>query len=241
MAQPANVTADDWLAVVSQTCDVVAHTIKAEPFVEVLHCRIPEGGKVRSQYARFRSTRIIDFKPNRAKHDALVLTAHAIADRYLIPRQHLADHDPDAQRRFDEVAVQRIAQWYALRSSRPAWPDSLVARVGVAKEQFEAVITGLGDDLEVRVAINPRDEELAPGSTYKVAVWFIVDAAVWEADADVRNAAVVAYGKFTAALGSCDGVVVDSDHGDVVPGDAFTWQQMAMTDEWNFANLSHVE
>ncbi len=38
-AGSAQVQADDWLIVVSQTCDVVASKLEAEPFVEVLHCR----------------------------------------------------------------------------------------------------------------------------------------------------------------------------------------------------------
>lgn len=241
VGQRANVGADDWLVIVSQTCDVVASTIEAEPFVEVLHCRIPPGRKVRSQYARFRSTRIIDFKPNYATHNNLVLTAHATADRYLIPRQILAGLDPDAEKRLDEVAVKRLADWYALRSSRPAWPDSFVIRVGEAKDEIEKIIKTFSDELEIRVAIAPRDQELDTDEPYKVAIWFVVDAVAWESDDKIRQAATAAYSQFITALGSCDGVLIDTDHGEVIPGDVFTWQQMGFTDEWNFANLSHVE
>ncbi|MFM0284154.1 hypothetical protein P0D75_39715 [Paraburkholderia sediminicola] len=233
---------DDWLVVISQTCDVVALTLKAEPFVEILHCRVPEGGKVRSQYAKFRSTRVIDFRPNRSQHASLVLSAHATADRYLVPRQVLVDLNPDPERRLDDTAVQRLAAWYALRSSRPAWPDNFVTRISKeTKEQLETIVSDLGDDLEVRVGIAQRSEELPAESSYTVAVWFIVDAIVWQSDAAVRSACTKSYGEFTGKLASCAGIEIDTDFGSVVPGDEFTWQQRESTDEWNFANLSHAE
>ena len=49
------VTDSDWLVVVSQTCDVLAAKLEAEPLVEVLHCRpIP---KLRKGTKELRSTR----------------------------------------------------------------------------------------------------------------------------------------------------------------------------------------
>jgi hypothetical protein len=41
---PTEVGEGDWLVVVSQTCDIVAPRLDAEPLVEVLHCR-PHVGK----------------------------------------------------------------------------------------------------------------------------------------------------------------------------------------------------
>lgn len=38
-AAPVAVAEADWLAVVSQTCDVLATRLDAEPLVEILHCR----------------------------------------------------------------------------------------------------------------------------------------------------------------------------------------------------------
>ena len=78
--------AEDWLVVVSQTCDVQATKLAAEPYVEVLHCR-PVAGKPRKDRRDLRSTRYLDFRPNRSTHADLVLTAHAIADRYILPRE----------------------------------------------------------------------------------------------------------------------------------------------------------
>jgi hypothetical protein len=233
---------DDWLVVVSQTCDVLARTLSAEPFVEILHCRSPDGGKVRSQYARFRSTRLIDFRPNRTTHAELVLSAHATANRYVVPRETLVGIDPDPERRLDNVAVQKLAAWYALRFSRPAWPDNFVTRISKdAKERLEQIVSDLGDDLEIRIAIAQRDEELPSTTHYRVAVWFVVDAVVWEDDPAMRANATSSFGKFTSELASCHGIEIDFDVSNVASGDDFTWQQRESTDEWNFANLSHAE
>ena len=88
---PVQVAHTDWLVVVSQTCDVLATKLEAEPLVEVLHCRpIP---KLRKGTKELRSTRTLDFKPNRDTHGDLCLSAHAIVDRYEVPREFLRDAD----------------------------------------------------------------------------------------------------------------------------------------------------
>jgi len=237
--QSTPVQADDWLVVVSQTCDVLAAKLESEPYVEVLHCR--PVAKLRSQYKELRSTRILDFKPNRATHEACVLTAHAVADRYLLPREMLKDHAPDG-RRLSEVSAARVLAWYALRYGRPTWPDELVARIGKAKAELEAALEPLKDDIaEVRVAIAEKDQELAAGQNYTLAVYFVVEEAVWDGDVDGRQAIHAAFAQFVSALDRCDGIAVDQDLSEVVSGAEFTWQDTKATDEWNFANLCHRE
>jgi hypothetical protein len=230
---------DDWLVLVSQTCDVLAAKLESEPYVEVLHCR--PVAKLRSQYKELRSTRTLDFKPNRATHEAVVLTAHAVADRYLLPREMLKEHAPDG-RRLSEVSAARVLAWYALRYGRPTWPDELVVRIGKAKAALEAALEPLKDDIaEVRVAIAEKDQELAVGQNYTLAVYFVVDEAVWDGDVEGRQATHAAFAQFVSALDGCDGIAVDQDLSEVVSGAEFTWQDTRATDEWNFANLSHRE
>ena len=237
--QPTQVHPDDWLVLVSQTCDVLASKLEAEPYVEVLHCR--PIAKLRTQYKELRSTRTLDFKPNRATHEAVVLTAHAVADRYLLPRALLRDHGPDG-RRLSDVSTARVLAWYALRYGRPIWPDELVARIGKTKAALELALDPLKDNIaEVRVAIAEKDQELATGKDYTLAVYFVVDEAVWEGDADGREAIHAAFAQFVSALDGCVGIAVNQDLSEVVSGAEFTWQDTRATDEWNFANLSHRE
>ena len=231
----------DWLVVVSQTCDVVARTLDAEPFVEVLHCKPIK--KPRTQYRDFRSTRILDFRPNRETHETVALTAHAVVDRHLIPRELLRDQTPDGDRHLSREAAQRIMAWYALRAGRPSWPDAFVKRIDKDSEDaLEAAIEPLKEDIaEVRIGIAEKDQELGDDQAYHVAVYFIVDAKIWECDVEGRVAINTAFATFVSKLNGCDGIEVDQDLSEVVSGDEFTWQETRATDEWNFANLSHRE
>jgi hypothetical protein len=236
--QPTAMEPNDWLVVVSQTCDVQTTKLDAEPFVEVLHCRPRD--KMRTQHKELRSTRILDFKPNRQTHEAVVLSAHAVADRYHVPREVLKDRAPDDARRLSEVSTSRVLAWYALRYGRPIWPDEFVARIAKTKAALEVALEPLKDDIaEVRVGIAEKDQELVEGEAYHVAVYFVVNEARWEADVDGRSAIQAAFAKFVSELARCDGIEVNEDLSGVVSGGEFTWQETKVTDEWNFANLSH--
>lgn len=238
--QPTAIEPQDWLVIASQTCDVLAAKLDAEPFVEVLHCRPRE--KLRTQHKELRSTRILDFKPNRQTHGAVVLSAHAIADRYLVPRDVLKGHAPDDTRRLSNVSASRVLAWYSLRYGRAIWPDAFVARIGKAKTALEQAIEPLRDDIaEVRVSIAEKDLELDKDRSYHVAVYFVVDEAVWEGDVDGRAAIQAAFARFVSELAGCEGIEVDENLSEVVSGAEFTWQETRATDEWNFASLSHSE
>lgn len=237
-SEPVAVAEHDWLVIVSQTCDVVANKLEAEPLVEVLHCRpIP---KLRTPFKDLRSTRTLDFKPNRDTHADLTLSAHAVADKYLVPREVLRDHAPDAVRRLSSTASARVLAWYALRAGRPAWPDEFVKRISAAKTVFEQALDPLKDDIaEVRIGIKENDQELEDADPYHVAVFFVVDEPIWETDVDGRAAIQAAFAKFVSELDNCKGIQVDQERSEVVSGGVFTWQETRSTDLWNFANLSH--
>ena len=238
--QPSIISPYDWLVIVSQTCDVLAVKLDAEPFVELLHCR-PQA-KLRSQYKELRSTRFLDFKPNRNSHELVVLSAHAVADRYIVPRDVLKDHTPDVGRRLSDVSSSRVLAWYSLRYGRAIWPDEFYARISKAKTALEHALEPLKDDIaEVRVGIAEKDQELIQGEAYHVAVYFVVDEVVWEGDVNGRAAIQAAFMKFVSELAGCEGIEVNQDLSEVVSGAKFTWQDMRSTDEWNFANLSQSE
>ena len=237
---PPVIDGGDWLVVVSQTCDVVAAKEEAEPLVELLHCR--PIANLRAEFQGRKSTRRLDFRPNKADLPAAFLSAHALADRYEVPRALFLHHEPDQGRNLSKNAVTNLQAWYALRYSRPAWPDAFNDRWSPAKKALLKVLHPLKEDVaEVRVAILERDDELPAGSDYHVSLFFIVDDETWNGDPEARQAALLAFAEFTAALENCDGIEVDKDLSDVLPGGDFSWQLTKSTDEWNFANLSHQE
>lgn len=236
---PAEVGGGDWLVVVSQTCDIVAPKVEAEPLVEVLHCR-PHAGRPRRGRRNLESTRYLDFRPNVATHQDLVLTAHAIADRYVIPRDLLGAHAPDAGRQLSMAVSQKVLAWYALRAGRPSWPNAFCDRVRTVRAALEEALDALADDIaEVRVGIAEKDQELGEDQSYHVVVFFVVDEDVWNNDVQGRTVINGAFAKFIAELDACEGVHLDQEESAVVPGHEFTWQETKLTDLWDFANLSH--
>lgn len=234
---PPNVVATDWLLVISHTCDVVARS-QDEPLLEVLHCaRI---GKMRAQYQGRKSTRRLDFAPNKLTHPDVVLSAHAIDDRYVIPRQLFLNQQPDTVRRLKPSAINHVQQWYALRYTRAAWPDAFNNRID--KKSREKLLDAMAllstDDVEVRVSIAEKDSELNDDQSYNVVVYFVIDQIVWDTNPTVREEAHAAFAAFVSAIGACKGVKVDQELSGLKSGDAFSWQLTKLTDEWNFANLS---
>lgn len=239
-ANTVQVAEHDWLVVVSQTCDVVASKLEAEPLVEILHCRPIQ--KLRKGTKELRSTRMLDFKPNREIYPDLCLSAHAIADRYEVPREFFLNHAADANRHLSATATTSVLAWYALRYGRPSWPDNFVDRISDVKDALESAIEPLKDDIaEVRVAIVEKDDELNEDQDYHIVVFFVIDEDVWNGDVDGRKVIYSAFANFTAELERCDGIEIDKDLSGVVSGGVFTWQETRTSDEWNFANLSHRE
>ncbi|MEI8572888.1 hypothetical protein J0667_13125 [Methylomonas sp. WH-1] len=239
--QSTLVATDDWLVVISQTCDIVAPKLEAEPLVELLLCK-PISGKPRKGQRNLESTRYLDFRPNRETHPDIVLSAHAVADRHVIPRDLLTTNEPDRVRWLDHISSQRILAWYALRAGRPSWPNNLCDRIrnatGALKDALDLDLFA-NDKSEVRVAIAEKDQELENGESYHLAVYFVVDEDTWNGDSDDRKAINIAFAKFVSELDACEGIDVNQDLSGVVPGNEFSWQETQQTDQWNFANLSH--
>ena len=144
---------------------------------------------------------------------------------------------------MSDGAISNLQQWYALRYTRPAWPDPFIDRFDKkAKKKLAAALKLLSTDgVEVRVAIAENDRELEADQTYHMAVFFVVDQLVWGSDPVVREEANKAFAAFVSALAECKGVEPDQELRGVKTGDEFTWQLTRTTDEWNFANLSDQE
>ena len=238
--QPPNIENTDWLILVSQTCDVVAENLDLEPYVEILQCRKIDN--LRPEYIDLRSTRTLDFCPNKDVNPAIALTAHAVRDRHLIPRFLLIESLPDQNRILSITAIRRLQYWYALRYSRPAWPNNFVKRFNPAIKKLRKALKQLTEDIaEVRVSINPNEDELSDADNYAITVFFIVDQTVWNDSPAKRELINSAFAKFISALKSCEGIKVNEELSNVLPGEDFNWQLMKTTDEWNFANLSPLE
>jgi hypothetical protein len=231
-AQPPTIEPEDWLVVLSQTCDVVAGKLDQEPLIEVLWCR--PISKRRRGYVNRRSTRQLDFRPDVEKSPSFYLTAHATRDRYVVPRELFLDHAPRTDRSLSTRAVQGLQSWYALRYTRPAWPDEFVNLLCPLKEELEAALEGLSDDeSELRVAISGNSD------LYRLAVFLIIDEAR-ATEPGYRQVALQTFGDFISILRKCGRIEID-DLSKVVVGNEFSWQAMQITEVWNFAALTPID
>lgn len=237
-----NYQPEDWLVLVSQTCDIVVDKLEAEPYVEVLLCRPIKDKKPRSQFSAMKSTRVIDFRPNKDTHEALILSAHATRDRFCIPREALLNKAPDQNRQLSSEAIRNIGYWYALRYSRPAWPNQLVKRFQTAVESIIEILRPLSDEIaEVRISIEQFDRDLDLNEDYNIIVYFVVAEEIWNREAELREQITKAYWDFVNTVKSCIGISVNEEFSGVFPGNEFTWELTQSTDLWNFANLTHSE
>lgn len=230
--QPPVIAPEDWLVILSQTCDVVAGKLDQEPLIEVLWCR--PINKRRRGYVNRRSTRQLDFRPDAEQSPTFYLTAHATRDRYVVPRELFADHTPRADRSLSARAVNGLQGWYALRYTRPAWPDEFVDLLRPHKEELEAALEGLSDDeSELRVAIS------GSADLYRLAVFLIIDE-LRATEPGYREAAHQMFGDFVSILKKCQRIEID-DISKVVVGNEFSWQAMQSTELWNFAALTPID
>jgi hypothetical protein len=118
---------DDYLVVVSQTCDI-ERPPKHEPYVEVVRAYwttersiIHEAGK--NSFRRF----LLQRRTNGGKEEALIADATV---RILVEKASLLKCTPlSGFKENDTIAPRRFRQWLAKRYDRPALPDELVLAV----------------------------------------------------------------------------------------------------------------
>lgn len=179
-ADPTDLKDEDWLVVVSHSCDVMAASMEQEPFVEILHCRHVEPAL--SQYKNRRSTRRLHLRPNRVALPNFYLDAHATADRYMLPRSILAGSPPCDKRTLGQEAINGIQAWYALRSQRPAWSDDLNMRLAPMREKLEKALKPLDDDTtEIRVSMSFENDR------FRLAVFLVIDQEIWDGELSERK------------------------------------------------------
>jgi hypothetical protein len=229
---PRDIKGEDWLVVLSQTCDIVAKRLAQVPLMEILWCHAIS--KRRREFTNRRSTRHLDFRPNAEHLLEFYLTAHATNDRYTVPRGLFAGFTPREDRSLSVGAVEGLQQCHALRYTRPAWPQDFVDLVKSRKKDLEDALADLSDD-ESELRVTPP---VAVAGTYRLGVYLVIDEEMAK-DSSYRQSAQLAFFNFISALRKCDRIEIDDSSG-VVAGNEFSWQQIRMTDLWNFAFLTPI-
>jgi hypothetical protein len=229
--EPHALSAGDFLVVVSQTCDIVASKLDAEPFIEVLLVR--EKIKLNSTVANLRSTRQLSF---RARSHNAIYEAHA-TNRFWVPRELFDEFKPEATRFLSFPEAQRLSTWLGLRYTRAAWPNEFVRRLPKYTE-IEKLLLDIADSIaEIYVAISNRDVDLPATEPYVITLFAVMDADLFHENNESRKKCLIAFGNFLDLLRKSSGIVVSEDS-ELISGDKFSWQLQRMTDLWNLANLT---
>ena len=158
-----DVTANDVLIVVSQSCDVVCASYELEPSVE-LHIGRPIE-EIDGNNSFGKNPRALDLETTiNGKARALRILDH---ERKRIPRQTLEDLLPVGCMPDDDIRM--VAKWTANRYTRPALPDAFNGRRASAKDAITKLIRRVDKVIEgFYVALNTFDE-LPDGTDYQAA------------------------------------------------------------------------
>lgn len=167
---PIEIRPDDWLIVVSHTCDVRNRGKPVnEPTVEVLVARV-YGGKPDSREIHGKNSRRFHFDGEHA--GSTIRLVASIHDRLPIDRLLLAQHPPDASRIVghpgldkSDRTIETLATWVAKRYQRQAFPDEFdnaVQQAG-AKEPIDKFLSSNAKDLlGVFIALADRKNDTTP-------------------------------------------------------------------------------
>lgn len=226
-----DVAADDLLIIATQDCDLVCHSFEIEPYAEIVVARrveIPDGNCLFGK------------NPRRLQFDlpgsSETYEVHAIS-RISVPRDLLAEYDPDPKRRLDEATSRTIPEWLAKRYVRAALPDAFNERSRSAQSKIRDRLKTEGKLVEAIFLTVVPNEELAANQAYSLVVRVVAREEILLDDTfEVRlqNLAV----RMTELFRKCKGItLVDCA---VVSDEELTFADMSRSVEWDvYDDLSH--
>ncbi len=167
-----DVTENDVLIVISQSCDVVCTSYDLEPSLELHVGRPIEAVDGNNSFGK--NPRALDFEPSiNGNTRALRILNH---ERKRIPRQVLETALPMGL--IQDGDIRMLAKWTANRYTRPALPDAFNERRASAKAAITKLIRRDAKDVAgFYVALNTFDE-LPDGTDYQIALMSITPKAI---------------------------------------------------------------
>jgi len=115
---------DDWLVVVTQTCDLLQGDLVKEPQAELLRLS-PSRPSINTSLGWGQHPRFIQLERSAS---GLILYG-SVHDRVWIPKSRLDAIRPDTTRAISEEDTRMLAKWLASRYLRPAFPDAFNLRL----------------------------------------------------------------------------------------------------------------
>ncbi len=224
-------SAEDLLIIATQDCDLVCHSFETEPYAEIVIGRrvdTPDGN------CRFgKNPRRLQFELS-GSSDTYEVQA---ISRISIPRDLLAEYDPDSERDLDETTSRTIPEWLGKRYTRAALPDAFNERSRAAQAKIRDRLKVDGELVEAIFLTVIPNAELPSNEAYSLVVRVIareetlLDHAL---EARMQDLAV----RMTALFRKCKGItLIDCA---VVSDEEFTFADMSRSVEWDvYDDLSH--
>jgi hypothetical protein len=217
--------AGDLLIIATQDCDLICDSFADEPYAEILLARRVATRDGNCLYGK---------NPRRLQFDlpsaSDTYEVQAIS-RISVPRQTLAEYDPDPTLALDEATSRTLPQWLGKRYARTALPDAFNERIRAAQSKIRDALKKDGDLVEaIFLTIVPNDER-SEGEMYSLVVRIVSREAILLNAAAAERLQRLA-DRLTTLFRKCEGVTLVDDCA-VVSDEELTFADMSRSVEWD--------
>ena len=164
------VTASDqtWLIILTQDCDIL-RDIHLEPYIECIVAQ--EVGKANPQLEAGQSTRRIHLPAG--TYDRTIWFECSIHHRFRLPKESLAEINPQTDTTIAENSRRQLRQWVARRYTRRPFPDAFEQRLNPRQGAIRNLFKDSAAKLISTVFIQTNEEELPESEPYKVDILLV--------------------------------------------------------------------
>lgn len=152
------------LVVITQTCDLLYHSLEVEPTVDLLYAEIRNGSRPNRAGKSFREIELTLDHPDQAKH--LYITARP---RLEVCRYKLFDTGKKNQLQPTDESRFWFSRWLGEKYSRPAFPNAFDRKLGKRKDKIADAVKKLKSCTGVYVGLSSW-KELPESEKYRVSV-----------------------------------------------------------------------
>ena len=227
-----DISDDDLLLIVSQTCDLVQGSFKNEPWFEVL-CLHPLHSAPDGNCLGGKNSRRIEFSTSAIRGDPS--TWYALPhERHLIDRRLLLEGVEPAGM-IDGETLKMILSWLSRRYTRTAFPEAFIQRMDARKRPIGKKFARLNPLVaNVFIRLEPF-EEIETEHTYTVELMLVMNADDFD-DPDKYKLCEAIQNELEKQLDQCDGIEVE----EILIGSTadVTIEDLKGYREWDYSYLS---
>lgn len=194
-----SISDEDWLMLMTQTCDLLQGDLEKEPRVELLRLT-PTRPSVSASLGWTQHPRFIQIERSTASGRLYA----CIHDRVWVPRERFDLLTPDATREVAPEDIRMLVKWVASRYLRPAYPDAFNDRLKPIQKELTRFWKANKGRLRAAYCVFAREDELPEEESYEVAFVLVHPRTV--AIAEAQSLA----DQFEAIFSSCDGIEVEA-------------------------------